>query len=73
MPKDEPFIDFRPFWPGSHITYALGEGYLQVILVIESAPGIATQYTHYTFNGKRFAYDHLDALGYAAYDEDEEE
>ena len=72
-PKDEPFIDFRPFWPGSHITYALGEGYLQVILVIESAPGIATQYTHYTFNGKRFVYDHLDAIGYAAYDESEEE
>ena len=73
MPKDEPFIDFRPFWPGSHITYALGEGNLQVILVIESAPGIATQYTHYIFNGKRFAYDHLDALGYAAYDESDEE
>ena len=74
-PKDEPFIDFRPFWPGSHITYALGEGYLQVILVIESAPGIATQYTHYTFNGKRFAYDHQDTFGYAYYDEsgDEEE
>jgi hypothetical protein len=72
-PKDEPFIDFRPFWPGSHITYALGEGYLQVILVIESAPGIETQYTHYIFNGKRFAYDHLDAIGYAAYDESEEE
>ena len=30
-------------------------------------------HTHYTFNGKRFAYDHLDALGYAAYDESEEE
>ena len=74
-PKDEPFIDFRPFWPGSHITYALGEGYLQVILVIESAPGLATQYTHYTFNGKRFAYDHQDTFGYAYYDEsgDEEE
>ena len=30
-------------------------------------------HTHYTFNGKRFAYDHLDALGYAAYDEDDGE
>ena len=74
-PKDEPFIDFHPFWPNSHITYALGEGYLQVILVIESAPGIQTQYTHYLFDGNRFVYDHLDALGYDAYDEsgDEEE
>ena len=30
-------------------------------------------YDHYTFNGKRFSYDHLDALGYAAYSEDDEE
>jgi hypothetical protein len=41
--------------------------------VIESALGIDTQYTHYIFNGKRFVYDHLDAIGYAAYDESEEE
>jgi hypothetical protein len=72
-PIDEPFIDFKPFWLGSHITYALGEGYLQVILVIENISGIETQYTHYTFNGKRFAYDHLDTIGYAAYDESDEE
>lgn len=68
-PKDEPFIDFHPFWPGSHITYALGEEHLQVILVIESAPGLTTQYTHYTFNGRHFAYDHQDTFGYAYYDE----
>lgn len=57
-PEDAPFVALKRKWADSRITYHLGMGYDQTIIVQETSPTGVEWYHHYVFNGMKHIYHH---------------